>query len=303
MKRFCSGSKASGRVLDAKGLKYVQVSLGEVNEKKTNSQKETGIVSWWKHLISRLTRSGNIRTLDGSLTPETQHLDSILTSNTCDSDGDVSVSSVISHQHANKYLTARLKLNQQRSNTFESFVLVSNDSGSNSSHIGLNISSGDQPTENDTGASSRHRSRSPALPCVKTNQNPSFATRGMNNPEVEEVCIAQAEVMYTKATWRMYERITSYRTATAITNQRFSLPAVQPRTDVDTALPLIEGRDPCFRRPMPYQQHTHLEYYDTQPTDTEPSLQHSEEEAQYDNISGPGLSVDSHHVCFEMDQD
>jgi len=304
VKPFCDGSNSFRRVSDGKGIEYLQASLGEVHKKETNSQKETGIVSWWKHLISRLTRSGNTRTLDGSLTPETHRLDSILTNIACDSDGETSLPSMIPHQRCsvNKYNAAQRKPDQQGTNNCESYVLIANDSPNNSSNIGLNIRNGRPPTDNDNGVSSRHRSRSPTPPYVKTSHKPSFTDRG-NDTELEEVCIAQAEVMYTKATWRMYERITSFRTATAVSNQRFCVPAVQPRSDVNTALPPTEERGLCFQRLQPYHQHAHLEHYDTQITDSETLTQHLEEAARDDQISRSGLSVDSHHICFEMDQD
>lgn len=305
VKPFCSGPKSFGRVLDAKGIEYVQVSLGEVKEKETNSQKEIGIVTWWKHLISRLTRSGNIRAPNGSLTPETQHLDSILTSSTCDSDGDISVPSMISHQHcnANKYLGARRNLNEQVPNNIESYVLVRNYPSNNASHTALVPPNGEPLTNNEFSTSLGHRPHSPALHYVNTNYNPYFTARITNNPEIEEVSIAQAEAMYTKATWRMYERITSFRMASALSNQRFCLPDVQPRSEVDISLPPSEERGPCFQKPLRHDQHEHLEYYDTQITSTGTYLQHPEEGAHDGKISGSGLNVDSHHICFEMDQD
>lgn len=66
---------------------------------------------------------------------------------------------------------------------------------------------------NQTQTPLRHRSRSPALPLTrpKSNLHLAYASNDILDPKEEELTIANAEIMYAKATWRMYERITNAR--------------------------------------------------------------------------------------------
>mmetsp|Transcript_7093 Transcript_7093/g.10165 ORF Transcript_7093/g.10165 Transcript_7093/m.10165 type:complete len:297 (+) Transcript_7093:331-1221(+) len=59
----------------------------------------------------------------------------------------------------------------------------------------------------------RLRSRSPALPFQRAKKKSAYCTNDFSDPEEEEVTIAQAEKMYARCTWRMYERIMSARSS------------------------------------------------------------------------------------------
>lgn len=91
----------------------------------------------------------------------------------------------------------------------------------------------------------RDRSRSPALPCTRPNKKQSiYASNDVLDPKDEEITIANAEIMYAKATWRMYERITNARKAQLMARQhgiqRFHIPSV-PVSNVNTSYPRIES--------------------------------------------------------------
>jgi len=283
---FINGANSFGHELDKKGIEYVQASLGITHGEKA------GILSWWKHFFSRLTRSGKVHTHDETLTPEIQHLNSILTNDTFDSDCDTSLSFINQYSAENEYLSARDTPSQEGPKSYEAYILVANDS----SHIDRMNSPNDRhPTKTENGVSSSQRSRSPALPYVKMKRRCLLTSSTASDPELEEISIAHAEVMYTRATWRMYERITSSRTKATVVNQRFCLP---------TALPMDsrEGKNQRFQK-LPHRKHDH---YGRGTIDTETSLRHVnfiEDEAQDDQILGSSLSVDRHHTCFEMDHD
>lgn len=263
------GSDSFGRELDNKNIENVKASLEITHGTKT------GIFTWWKHLLSRLTPLARMHSNDGTLTPKIQRLDSILTNETFDSDNDTPFSSMNHHSSENDHLSAQGKHRKEGSKSNETWVLVAN----NSSPIDRIIASnGRRPTKNEHGTSSSKRSQSPA---VNMKRKGLLTSDGVPDPKLEEISIARAELVYSRATWRMYERITSSRTAAAVAHQRFCLPAVLPLTCGDT-----EERYQCSQK---LSHHKSI-------TDTGTSMLH-------DQILGCDMSVDRHHICFEMDYD
>jgi len=71
-------------------------------------------------------------------------------------------------------------------------------------------------SEHDHDTSPKHRSQSPALPCLPPKKRPQFGSyNNLYIHEDDEHSIAHAELMYTQATWRMYNRIMKARTKAA----------------------------------------------------------------------------------------
>jgi len=263
------GSDSFGRELNIKNIEYVQASLEITHGTKT------GILTWWKHLLSRLTQLESMHSNDGTLTPEIQRLNSLLTNDTFDSDCDTPLSFMNQYSSENGHLSAQGKARREESKSNETYVLVANNSSRTDRIIDSN---GRRPTRNEHGTSSSKRSQSPA---VNMKRKGLLTSNGVPDPELEEISIAHAEIVYSRATWRMYERITSSRTASAVAHQRFCLPAALPLTCGDT-----DERYQCSQK---------LPHYRSM-IDTGTSMLH-------DQILGSNMSVDRHHTCFEMDHD
>lgn len=268
------------RVLDNKSAQHSQNSLGE------SKRKVDGILSWWNNLFSLLTKSIDIQSHDGTSTPETQHSNPSLSPKNCTCGrycGNTSTSTATNRQYniVNEYLNARCNPNQQRVAKTDSHILETSYLRNNSSYDGrVDATYYQQPTEIDNTVTSRC---SPYSTHAISEQKSTYAC--IRNPEPEEISIAQAEVMYRQATWRMYERITLSRAAAAVTKQRFCLPNV-----------LHESVNDVY----PEDQQATVRHCDSKIAETGPF---SEERFQHDLILGSSLSVDRHHICFDMDHD
>jgi len=301
VKPFQNGRKScrrvERRVLDNKDIQYVHESFAG------SHGKDVSILSWWNHLFARLTQPGSIQLYDGTSTPETQNLDSSPENCTYDEDSNSTPSFMINNQQRNAvcgYLAAQCKPDQHGLTNFDSHVSGDSDLRNDSSYADqINGAHYQQYTEIDNDESSSKSPYSSVLPHVKPEQKCISTCTCIRNPEPEEISKAQAEVMYSEATWRMYKRITSSRTATAIANQRFSIPNAVPRSDGDSECSPEYDRGSLFQK-LPQSD---LRHYDAKITDAGTSLTCSKEERQNDQICCSSLSVDRHHICFEMDQD
>lgn len=268
VKIYHDNTNCTAHVSDDDSIEYQQLTLYDSDNR--HATDKSGL-PWWRNLLSRLTRSRNMSTPEIN-TPHDSH-----ETNSFDSDADTALSSTPPPQYftSNDYVQVPTESIRVGCEKCESFVIDAEEWGNSSSYEpevnGLN------QTENEDSALTR-KSRSPARPYIQTKQECVFASDGINHPEPEEVSIAEAEFMYTKATWRMYERITSSRTAAAVANERFRMPNVLPPSNGNVAY--SPTREKCQRGCMAI-----------------------EEMCQEDQTSGLGSSVDRHDICFEMDQD
>lgn len=300
VKPFQNGRKScrrvQRRVLDNKGIQYVHESFAG------SHGRDVSILSWWKHLFARLTQPGSIQLYDGTSTPETQNLDSSPENCTYGEDFNSTPSFMINNQQRNAvcgYFSARCKPDQHGLTNFDSHVSRDSDLRNDSSYGDqINGAHYQQYTEIDNNTSSSESLYSSARPHIKPEQKCISTSTCIRDPEPEEISIAQAEVMYSEATWRMYKRITRSRTATAIANQRFCIPNAVPRSDGDGECSPKNNRGSLFQK-LPQYHHAD---YDAKITDGG-SCTCSKEELQNDLICCSDLSVDRHHICFEMDQD
>lgn len=260
VKIFHDGSNSTAHVSDDDSIECLQLSLYDPDR----DVKEKGVLPWWKNLLSRLSRSRNSPT-------------EINEENSLNSDADTALSLTPPPLYFtnNDYVHAQTKSIRLGLEKCECYTQGASDWGDSSSH--MHGANGPIQTENENSTLIRN-SPSPARPYVEAKQECIFVSDGISHPEPEVISIAEAEVMYTKATWRMYERITSSRTAAAITNEQFSIQNSLPPSDGDIAFPPVGGKCSC-------------------------GYMVSEEILQDDQSTALSSSIDRHQICFEMDQD
>jgi len=263
VKFFHDGSHSTARISDDDSIECLQLSLYDPDR----DVKEKGILPWWKNLLSRLSRSRN----------RPAEINEENSTNSLDSDADTVLSLTPPPQYFtnNDYVHAQTKSIRLGLEKCECYTQGANDWVISSSHMHGATGQIQTETENST---LKTNSPSPARPYVEDQQECIFVSDRISHPEPEVISIAEAEVMYTKATWRMYERITSSRTAKAIANEQFNIQNEPPPSDGDIAFPPIRGKCSC-------------------------GYMVSEEILKDDQLTALGSSIDRHHICFEMDQD
>jgi len=236
--------------------------------------KEKDVLPWWKSALSRLSPSRNRRIsyINSKVKTTTYQR------NTYDSDADTTLSLTPPPQHFtdDKYFRAQTESIRVGLENCDSYTLGLNEWGNSSSHV-LEVNVPKQTESEDCILAKQ--SLSSARLCKQTKHKCILASDGINHPEPEAVSIAKAEIMYTKATWRMYERITSSRNDVAVTNEKFSIPNV-----------ILLSKNDVASSPTGQMN----KWGDTTSCD---------EGLHDDEITELSSSVDRHHACFEMDQD